>query len=417
MHPRDFDVGLDEGVDSPARGASARRRKSDLRDATSTQGRNRVPGRDPHRHVPPGETSCSISRSHATSASASWRRGAARKGQCAADGPDGARPRVAPDDARRAHRPRSRTRSTSPSARWSPTPPRARAGWQRSRPTWRRRGRRSTTSSPTASAPGEVIARIRALTKREAPRKELLDVNRKVRDVLALAEHELKTHDIVLRTELAPTLPQVAGDRVQLQQVLLNLIVNAIEAMSGVHDRPRELTIVSTRSDAGAVVVEVRDSGPGLDERGAERVFEPFYTTKAQGIGIGLSISRSIVEAHGGRLWARANQPHGAVFRFSLRSPREGGAHERRPRSRVRRGRRRVDAPVARHAAQVGRPGGPGVLLAAGIHARRAARRAGLPRARRAPAGDERPRLPGGACARRASRCRSSSSPATATFR
>ena len=96
----------------------------------------------------------------------------------------------------------------------------------------------------------------------------------------------------------------------QLQQVLLNLIVNAIEAMSGVHDRPRELTIVS-RSDADAVVVEVRDSGPGLDEEGAERVFEPFYTTKAQGIGIGLSISRSIVEAHGGRLWATANQPHG----------------------------------------------------------------------------------------------------------
>ena len=172
----------------------------------------------------------------------------------------------------------------------------------------------------------EVIARIRALTKRQAPRKELLDVNRKVREVLALAEHELKTHDTVLRTELAPTLPGVAGDRVQLQQVLLNLIVNAIEAMSGVHDRPRELTIVTAASEPGAVVVEVRDSGPGLDEEGAERVFEPFYTTKAQGIGIGLSISRSIVEAHGGRLWATSNQPHGAVFRFSLPVAQEGAA-------------------------------------------------------------------------------------------
>ena len=149
---------------------------------------------------------------------------------------------------------------------------------------------------------GEVITRIRALTRREAPRMELLDVNRKVREVLALAEHELKTHDIVLRTELAPTLPSVAGDRVQLQQVLLNLIVNAIEAMSGVDDRARELTIVTAAKEPGGVVVEVRDSGPGLDKKDAERVFEPFYTTKAQGIGIGLSISRSIVEAHGGRL-------------------------------------------------------------------------------------------------------------------
>ena len=164
---------------------------------------------------------------------------------------------------------------------------------------------------------GEVIARIRALTRREAPRMELLDVNRKVREVVAFAEHELKTHGIVLRTELAPALPSVAGDRVQLQQVLLNLVVNAIEAMSGVDDRARELTIVTAAKEPGGVVVEVRDSGPGLDE-GAERVFEPFYTTKAQGIGIGLSISRSIVEAHGGRLWANPNEPRGAVFRFTL---------------------------------------------------------------------------------------------------
>jgi PAS domain S-box-containing protein len=163
----------------------------------------------------------------------------------------------------------------------------------------------------------EVIARIRALTKRQAPRMELLDLNRKILDVLALTEQELRSHDIVLETRLDSTLPQVTGDRVQLQQVLLNLIVNAIEAMSAVNDRPRELTIVSAQ-DADGVVVEARDSGIGLDPHRADQVFDPFYTTKAEGLGIGLSISRSIVEAHHGRLWAAPNQPHGAVFRFSL---------------------------------------------------------------------------------------------------
>ena len=164
----------------------------------------------------------------------------------------------------------------------------------------------------------EVIARIRALAKRQAPRLELLDINRKILEVLALTEHELRSHDIVLQAQLGEALRRVAGDRVQLQQVLLNLILNAIEAMSGVHDRPRQLTIVSREDAPNAVVVEVRDSGTGLDPEGAERVFEAFYTTKAEGIGIGLSISRSIIEAHGGRLWASSNEPRGAVFRFSL---------------------------------------------------------------------------------------------------
>ena len=111
----------------------------------------------------------------------------------------------------------------------------------------------------------------------------------------------------------------------QLQQVLLNLIVNAIEAMSAVNDRPRELTIVSAQG-TGGVVVEVRDSGMGFDRDGAERVFDAFYTTKAEGLGIGLSISRSIVEAHDGRLWAAPNQPHGAVFAFSLPAADNGQA-------------------------------------------------------------------------------------------
>ena len=164
----------------------------------------------------------------------------------------------------------------------------------------------------------EVIARIRALAKHQAPRLELLDINRKILEVLALTEHELRSHDIVLQAQLGEALRRVAGDRVQLQQVLLNLILNAIEAMSGVHDGPRQLTIVSREDAPNAVVVEVRDSGTGLDPEGAERMFEAFYTTKAEGIGIGLSISRSIIEAHGGRLWASSNEPRGAVFRFSL---------------------------------------------------------------------------------------------------
>jgi PAS domain S-box-containing protein len=170
----------------------------------------------------------------------------------------------------------------------------------------------------------EVIARIRTLTKRQLPRTDLLDLNRKILEVLALTEHELRSQEIVVRTQLDRTLPGVMGDRVQLQQVLLNLILNAIEAMSGVHDRPRELTIVSRADGSDAVVVEVRDSGIGLDQDHAERVFEAFYTTKAEGLGIGLSISRSIVEAHGGRLWAAPNEPHGAVFRFSLPGAEDG---------------------------------------------------------------------------------------------
>jgi signal transduction histidine kinase len=139
-------------------------------------------------------------------------------------------------------------------------------------------------------------------------------------------DHELRSHGVRLRTDLAGTLPGVAGDRVQLQQVLLNLIMNATEAMSAVHDRARELTIVSRQDGASGVLVEIRDSGDGLDPQRAEQLFQAFYTTKPEGIGIGLSISRSIIEAHGGRLWAGANSPHGAVFRFSLPAAQEAVA-------------------------------------------------------------------------------------------
>jgi PAS domain S-box-containing protein len=164
----------------------------------------------------------------------------------------------------------------------------------------------------------EIIGRIRALVKRQAPRKQLVDVNLKVAQVIELAADEVRRNGIVLRTELADGLPRVEGERVQLQQVLLNLILNAIDAMSPIRDRARELTIVSRRDGPDTVLVEVRDTGPGLDPERAAQVFEPFYTTKSDGLGIGLSISRSIVEAHGGELWVNPNQPHGAIFRFSL---------------------------------------------------------------------------------------------------
>jgi signal transduction histidine kinase len=165
---------------------------------------------------------------------------------------------------------------------------------------------------------GAIIERIRALLKRQAAPKDWLDVNETILEVIALTQYELRRNDIVLETRLSEGLPRVPGDKVQCQQVLLNLIINAIEAMSEIGQRRRELTIVSATDGPDAVRVEVRDTGTGLDPERAAQLFEPFYTTKAGGLGIGLSISRSIVEAHGGRLTAGANAPHGAVFCIRL---------------------------------------------------------------------------------------------------
>jgi PAS domain S-box-containing protein len=164
----------------------------------------------------------------------------------------------------------------------------------------------------------DVIRRIRGLMKRQSPRKEWLDINETIREVIALAQYQLRRSEIVVETRLGRNPPLVRGDRVQLQQVLLNLIINGIEAMSGITDRSRELKIVSESDGPDTVSVEVRDSGTGVDPRHAPYVFEPFYTTKAEGLGVGLSISRSIIEAHGGQISAARNTPHGTVFRFSL---------------------------------------------------------------------------------------------------
>ena len=164
----------------------------------------------------------------------------------------------------------------------------------------------------------EVIRRIRALMKRQAPRKEWLDINETIREVLALSQYQLRRSEVLVETRLSPEMRFIRGDKVQLQQVLLNLILNAIEAMSGVKERPRQLTIVSIQQEPATVSVQVHDTGSGLDPEHAPHLFEPFYTTKSEGLGIGLSISRSILEAHGGQLSAEANTPCGTIFRFSL---------------------------------------------------------------------------------------------------
>ena len=144
-----------------------------------------------------------------------------------------------------------------------------------------------------------------------------LDINDAIREVIELTRAEAVKNGVSVQTELADGLPLVKGDRVELQQVVLNLIINAVEAMSAVAEGTRELLISTARADAD-VLVTVRDSGPGLPAAGLERIFEPFHTTKPTGLGMGLSISRSIIEAHGGRLWASANVPRGAVFQFTV---------------------------------------------------------------------------------------------------
>ncbi|MGZ2488191.1 PAS domain S-box-containing protein [Rhizobium pisi] len=169
-----------------------------------------------------------------------------------------------------------------------------------------------------ANRAGDVIGRIRALVKKEPPRKGQFDLNEAIRHVIALTGSEALRQGVALQTEFATNLPSVQGDRVQLQQVILNLIMNAIEAMSGNNEEQRELLISTETEASGGVVVGVRDSGPGLDPQTIDRVFEAFYTTKSSGMGMGLAICRSIIEAHGGRMWATTGEPRGAVFLFTL---------------------------------------------------------------------------------------------------
>jgi PAS domain S-box-containing protein len=169
-----------------------------------------------------------------------------------------------------------------------------------------------------------VIARIRAFIRKAPGERNELDVNEVIQEVLTLTGRELHENRILLEGQLTKPLPRVLGDRVQLQQVVLNLIMNGIEAMTGVTDRPRLLWVQSRMGESGNVLVEVSDSGTGLG-LGADCVFSPFFTTKANGMGMGLPISRSLVESHSGRLWATPNSPHGSVFSFTL--PVAAGSH------------------------------------------------------------------------------------------
>jgi PAS domain S-box-containing protein len=164
---------------------------------------------------------------------------------------------------------------------------------------------------------GNVIAGIRALIKKAPPRQTCLDVNEAIREVIALTRGEAAKTGVSVQTDLADGLPLIYGDRVQLQQVILNLIINAIEAMSGVAETPRTLLISTGQAEPG-VLVAMRDSGPGLDPASLEHLFDAFYTTKSDGMGMGLAICRSIIEAHEGQLCASANEPRGAVFQFTL---------------------------------------------------------------------------------------------------
>lgn len=166
----------------------------------------------------------------------------------------------------------------------------------------------------------EIIGRIRALAKKSSLERAALNLNDTIREVMALTDNEARRGGVWLRAELAADLPPVRGDRVQLQQVILNLVVNGIEAMKAVADRPRELLIRSARDESGNVLITVQDNGIGLDPESLDQIFNAFFTTKREGMGLGLSISRSIIEAHGGSLWARPNAGFGATFQFALRT-------------------------------------------------------------------------------------------------
>jgi PAS domain S-box-containing protein len=165
---------------------------------------------------------------------------------------------------------------------------------------------------------GEIIGRIRAFVKKAPPQKAWLNINETILEVIALARSEVQGNRVALKTQLSDELPLVLGDRIQLQQVILNLVMNGIEAMSAVTDRSRDLLIRSCPYESDKVLVAVQDSGTGLETESLDRLFTAFFTTKPQGMGMGLAISRSIIEAHGGRLWATLNAPRGALFQFTL---------------------------------------------------------------------------------------------------
>jgi C4-dicarboxylate-specific signal transduction histidine kinase len=164
----------------------------------------------------------------------------------------------------------------------------------------------------------EIVSRIRDFSKKSTAQNDELEINEAILEIMGLTRVATSEHGVLVKMQLSDGLPPILGDKIQLQQVILNLIMNAIEAMSEVTEGSRELLISTSQAEADGVLVAVSDTGPGLPQDNPERLFEAFYTTKASGLGMGLAICRSIVQNHGGRLWAAPNEPHGAVFRIML---------------------------------------------------------------------------------------------------
>jgi len=181
----------------------------------------------------------------------------------------------------------------------------------------------------------DVITRLRTLYSKKEPSPESMDLNEVTREVIAISLTEIERNGVTLRHELADDLPQIIGDRIQLQQVILNLFRNATDAMSAIDDRPRELLLRSERDEGNQVRLSVKDSGVGLTPQAADKIFQAFYTTKTDGMGIGLSVSRSIIEAHHGRLWATPNDGPGCTFSFAIPYTQEGLAGAEASVSRV----------------------------------------------------------------------------------
>jgi signal transduction histidine kinase len=169
-----------------------------------------------------------------------------------------------------------------------------------------------------ADRAGDIIDRIRDHIKKAPPRKDRFDLNQAINQVIVLAGSEIAKNGVSTQTRLTEGVLPVQGDRVQVQQVILNLILNAVDAMASVDLGAGELLLSTERNSTNGVIVAVRDSGPGIDPENLERIFDAFYTTKSSAVGMGLSICRSIIETHGGRLWADANEPRGALFQFTL---------------------------------------------------------------------------------------------------
>ena len=169
----------------------------------------------------------------------------------------------------------------------------------------------------------DIVDRIRDHVKKAPPRSDRFDLNGAIGEVIEMVRAAIDKNHVSVRTHLAPDSASISGDRVQLQQVIMNLVLNAVEAMAAVEEGARTLSVTTDQNGGGGILVAVRDSGPGIDPEHLQKVFERFYTTKDSGVGMGLAICRSIIEAHGGRLWAEPNQPRGAVLQFTLPAAQE----------------------------------------------------------------------------------------------